>query len=161
MRRHHPIRRLSEAILVSAVLVAVGLGTAPAGAAGSVTCATVSGNQQSTALLFSCTETDETGGAGSIQPYPIFVKGTHTAKIYWSGPTMDQAPATVVRLKVHVLAKKKKTPCASGDVEIKVAGTVRSDTSGAVTVPGQVRAALCQASNGSFTLVPGTTFYVG
>jgi hypothetical protein len=163
MRLLHPVRRFSVVALVSMALAGVGVAAAgPAEATGgTVTCSTVTGNQYAPIQMYSCSQEAATGGAATIQPAPIFFSGTHTGTIYWSGATMSQAAKTVVRLKVRVV-KKKKTPCAaSGATEVRVGGTVRSDTSGVVTVGGGVGGILCQASNGSFTLLPGTSFVIG
>lgn len=163
MRLLHLVRRVSVVALVSAALAMVGMvASGPAEASGgTVTCSTVTGNQYAPVQMYSCSQITATGGAATIQPAPIFVAGEHTGTIYWSAATMTQPAKTVVRLRVRLI-KKKKTPCsASGATEIRVGGIVRSDTSGAVTVGGTVGGILCQASNGSFTLLPGTSFVIG
>lgn len=164
MRLLHPVRRVSAVALVSMALAVVGgaATSGPAGASGgTVTCSTVTGNQYAPAQMYSCSQLTATGGAAIIQPAPIFIAGEHTGTIYWSAATMTEPAQTVVRLRVRVV-KKKKTPCsAGGATEIKVGGTVRSDTSGVVTVGGSVGGILCQASNGSFTLLSGTSFVIG
>jgi hypothetical protein len=132
-----------------------------AGAAGgTVTCGTVTGDQYAAAQMYSCSGLPATGGAATIQPAPIFFAGRHTGTIYWSGPSQGQAAQTVVRLRVLVV-KKKKTPCRTGTTELRVGGKVRSDTSGVVTVGGTVAGILCQASNGSYALLSGTSFVIG
>ena len=163
MRHMHPVRRLSVVALVSLAMATVGVVSAsgPAGASGgTVTCSTVTGDQFAPVQMYSCSQLTATGGAATIQPAPIFYAGIHTATIYWSAATQSQAAKTVVRIRVRVI-KKKKTPCSAGTTEIRVGGTVRSDTSGVVTVGGSVEGILCQTSNGSYTLLSGTSFVVG
>jgi hypothetical protein len=163
MRLLHSVRRVSVVAMVSTALsmgaVAV---SGPAGASGgTVTCSTVTGDQYAPVQMYSCSQTTATGGAGTIEPAPIFFKGAHTGTIYWSAATMSQPAKTVVRLRMQVV-KKKKTPCsATGDSEIRVGGTVRSDTSGVITVGGSVGGILCVASNGAYTLLSGTSFVIG
>ena len=162
MRRLHPVRRFSAVALVSMALIGAVTASGSAGAAGgTVTCGTVTGNQYAAAQMYSCSGLPATGGAATIQPSPIFFAGGHTGTIYWSGPPVQgQAAQTVVHLRVRVV-KKKKTPCPTGTTELRVGGTVRSDTSGVVTVGGKVAGILCQASNGSYALLSGTSFVIG
>jgi hypothetical protein len=94
-----------------------------------------------------------------IEPYPFFSGPTQTGTIYWAGPSKTQAPTTVIRVRTTVVAKK--AACPSGTTELRVNGTVRSDTSGVVKVGGPVAALLCRTSGGSFTLVPGTSIVIG
>jgi hypothetical protein len=143
-------------VVLTTSIAAVTVSGGPAGASGIVTCNTVSGNQQSPAELFSCTDTAGTGGNGSIEPYPTFV-GSHVATIYWSGASTTQPFTTVIHLSTHVV-KRKKTPCPAQTTELRVSGRVRSDTSGSVTVGGSVSAILCETSNGSYALLGNSVF---
>ena len=171
MRHLQPVRRSLVAALALVVSVAAVTASGLAGATttgGTVTCETVSGSQISPSELFSCSDSQDsqaTGGAGSIpNPVPFFSR-THTGAIYWSGPTMTQAAQTVIHVRTQ-LVKRKKTACSAssatpGSRELKVAGIVKSDTSGVVTVGGPVTATLCQSANGQFVLLEGTTFVIG
>jgi hypothetical protein len=156
----HPIRRVAIVGLAAVASMAVLTASLPAGATatgGIVTCDQVTGSQFGPAQLYSCTAS--TGGAASIEPYPFFVAGTHTGTIYWSQPSTTQHLTTVIRARTRVVTKKGN-PCGSGSEELNVAGSVRSDTSGVVTVGGPVSAILCQA-NGSFQLLKNTTIVIG
>jgi len=156
----HPVRRLAVVGLVVTALVAaltISLSAAATGTGGVVTCDQVTGSQLGPAQLYSCTAS--TGGAGSIEPYPFFVAGTHTGTIYWSQPSTTKHLTTVIRARTRVVTKKGN-PCGASSTELKVRGSVRSDTSGVVTVGGPVSAILCQA-NGSFQLLPNTTIVIG
>jgi hypothetical protein len=143
------------------------MASGPAGATvtgASIICSTATGSQESPTSLFSCSDSDATGGAGTIQgnppkaAYPFFT-GTRTGTIYWSGATTTVPVQTVIKVRTQVV-KRKNTPCLS-DTELKVGGTVRSDTSGAAEVGGRVSAILCQGANGSFSLLSGTSFVIG
>jgi len=93
-----------------------------------------------------------------IEPYPFFSGGTQTGTIYWAGPSKTEAPTTVIHIRTAVVKKKARCVAAT---ELKVSGTVRSDTSGVVKVGGPVIAFLCRTSGGSFTLLPGTSIVIG
>jgi hypothetical protein len=159
MRRPHPVRRFSLVVLVSAASMAGLTASGPAGAAGGiVTCGEVGGHQGSFSTLFSCLPSDSTGGSGTIAT-PMF-SGRKTGTIDWDPPSQSTHPTTVIRVTTHVL-KKKKTSCPSGTSELKVSGSVRSDTSGSATVGGPVSGILCQSANGGYALLTGTVFSVG
>jgi hypothetical protein len=160
MRRLHPRRRFTAAALLvaaSAAAVTVSLPAGATGTGGIVTCDVVTGSQQGPPQLYSCSAS--TGGAGSIEPYPFFVAGTHTGTIYWSLPSTTKHLTTVIRVKTRVV-KKKSTPCGTGATELKVGGNVRSDSGGIVTVGGPVSAVLCQ-SHGTFELLNNTAMTIG
>ena len=161
MRGTYPIRRLSVVALLFAATIAAVTAWMPAGVTetgGVVTCAQVTGSQLGPPQLYSCTQS--TGGAGSIEPYPFFVHGTHTGTIYWSQPSTTEHLTTVIRATTRVVKGKKKSLCASGSTELKVQGSVRSDTSGVVTVGGPVSAILCQSSE-TYQLAANTLMTIG
>jgi len=142
--------------LVLTVSGATVVASDPAGATGGiVTCTSLSGNQQSPAELFNCSDLSGTGGNGSIQPSGSFTR-THVATIYWSGATTTQPFTTVIHVSTHVVTRKK-TPCGAF-TELRVSGRVRSDTSGVVAVGGRVSGVLCEESNGSFSLLENSVF---
>jgi hypothetical protein len=160
MGRLHRIRRCFVAVaVVLGGTLAVGL-SAPAGATGGAAeCTTVSGNPYSAVLVFNCTPFTQTGGSGSIpRPVPLF-SGTHTTTIYWA---VESGGTTTTEIHIHTRAvHRKKTPCPSGATELKVQGTVRADTSGAVTVGGPVSATLCQDGTGAYALLANTALVIG
>jgi len=161
MRGTYPIRRLSVVAVLFAATIAAVTAWMPAGATetgGIVTCDQVTGSQLGPPQLYSCTQS--TGGAGSIEPYPFFVRGTHTGTIYWSQPSTTVHLTTVIRTTTSVVKSKKKSLCGSGSTELKVQGSVRSDTSGVVTVGGPVSGILCQ-TNESSQLVANTVMTIG
>jgi hypothetical protein len=159
MRQKHSIRLLPVLALLGTASLAGAGASVPAGAAGgTVTCATVFGNPYSPPELFSCSQSQANDGGGLIEPFPFFSGPTQTGTIYWAGPSMTQAPTTVIRVRTKVL---KKSGCATGTTGLKVSGSVRSDTSGVVKVGGPVIAFLCRTAGGSFTLLPGTSIVIG
>jgi hypothetical protein len=164
MRRIHAIRRFSVGGLVFATSIATLTAAAPAGATtgGSVACTTVTGGQHGPTSMFSCPES--IGASGTIEgnppkpAFPIFT-GTRTGTIYWNVTDASGSLETVIRVTTRTI-RRQNTPCL-GEAELKVSGIVRSDTSGYVSVGGPVAATLCEASNGTFTLLSGTSFVVG
>jgi hypothetical protein len=161
MRGTYPIRRLSVVALLFVATIAAVTAWMPAGATetgGIVTCGQVTGSQFGPPQLYSCTQS--TGGAGSIEPYPFFVHGTHTGTIYWSQPSTTQHLTTVIRATTRVVKNGKKSLCPSGSTELKVQGSVRSDTSGVVTVGGPVSVILCQTSE-TYQVLPNTVMTIG
>jgi hypothetical protein len=162
MRRLNPVRGISVVALVLGASLSGVAVAGPAGAAGgTVTCNEVTGSRTGPVLLYNCTPLpnppDGNGGTIAV-PVPIF-SGTHNGTIDWGPSSNSQELTTVIHVKTTVV-KKKKTPCAgtNAPTELKVSGHVRSDTSGVVAVGSKVFGALCQKSNGQFTLMGNTTF---
>jgi hypothetical protein len=164
MSRIHRIRRVSVGALVFATSIATLTAVGPAGAAtgDSISCSTVTGGQHGPTSMFSCPES--VGGSGTIEgnaPKPAFpfFTGRRTGTIYWNVTDVSGSLETVIRVTTRAV-RKKNTPCL-GQTELKVSGTVLSDTSGDVTVGGPVAATLCEMSNGTFTLLKNSVFVVG
>jgi hypothetical protein len=160
MGRLHRIRRCSVAAAVAlGATLALGF-PAPAGATGgAIECTIVGGNQFSAAQVYNCTPVTQTGGSGSI-PHPVpFFSGSRTGTIYWA---VESGGTTTTEIHIHTRAVRgKKTPCGPGTTELKVRGTVRADTSGAVSLGGPVSATLCQDSSGAYSLLANTALIIG
>ena len=107
MRPLQLCRRVSLGALVLTMANATMMACDPAGATGGiVTCTSLSGNQQSPAELFNCSDLSGTGGNGSIQPNGPFT-GSHLATIYWSGATTNQPVTTVIHISTHVVTRQE------------------------------------------------------
>jgi hypothetical protein len=163
MRYLPTVRRFTVVALMATASIAVVTASGPAGATGgTVTCTDVTGSQKSSAEFYNCDPADTTGGGGSIAPHPVFM-GTHTATIDWDLLSTSDHATTVIHVTTHAVRGKKNRNalCTSGVKELRVSGTVRSDTSGSVTVGGAVSATLCQEPNGGYALAENSSFIIG
>jgi len=131
------------ALAVPASVATVGL-SAPAWAAGSITCTTISGTASTTVTVSGCTG-GVTGGSSVPAPATSLATG---GTIHWvSGST------TTTNAPTLVATSAKKCPGyvkggSSNPTADKFSSTVTADTGDGIKVPGKSSGAVCISSTG-------------
>jgi len=132
------------ALAVPASVATVGL-AAPAWAAGSITCTSISGSASTTITISGCTGGVTGGSSVPIAGSALATGGT----LHWvSGST------TTISAPVLTSTSAKKCPGyvkggSSNPTADKVAGTVTADTGDGIKVPGKYSGAVCITSTGA------------
>ncbi len=146
--------RLSFAAAVATALPVAGVVSLAAGHAGASTvmkvkCTTLSGNATTTAMLSGCTGGAGTGGATMPTTLPVIEGG---GKVIWVSGKKTKLGAPTVGAG---------TLCPKTDpFDVTVAGAVKKDTTGSITVPGTYKGEICVDANENVSLAPGTKFQI-
>ena len=139
-------------------------GLASAVTPGPATCSAISlkvVKTSATLNLSKCTDTANTGGAGTIKATTLVGKGAQTVVITWASGGTTTTSLTVFKGEKDKDATGKACSTAKGHSEYEATGTVKSDTGkgSSIKVGGKVSAELC-AVGVTVTLEPGTVFTV-
>jgi len=151
MRTIRHFRLLTAIALAVPVSLATLAFAGPALAAGTATCSKLSGSVSSNkASLSGCTDTANTGGAGTVT---VTTLESGKGPITWA----TSHGTTTISIKFT----QSGTSCPSA-TEYKISGKVTADTGKAksIKVGGAVTADVCLSSTGSFSLVKNTKFAV-
>jgi hypothetical protein len=137
-------------IPVSGATVALASG-GQAWAAGKISCTTITGNAASTITISGCT-----GGntGGSSQPIPASALATGGTVTWVSGSTTTISAPTLTSTSAKKCPGYVKGGSNNPSAD-KVSGTVTGDTGDGIKVPGKYKGAVCIASDGTVSAMPG------
>lgn len=151
-----PLRRVL--LTVAALLIPVAgvtLGFAgTAGAAGGITCTTISGNASSTVTLSGCSGPNTGGGSKPVNALALEEGGTFT----WlsNGTTTIGAPALTTESPKHCPGYvKNATSEPSGELFV---ATVTGDTGDGMLIPGSVSGEVCISTTGVISTLKEVKF---